>query len=177
VSREGKINPQADVACQDASAEDVHLQIHLRLSLDQVAENHAEMLKRKAHRPPSQQELCRLACRIFDARRTRDRMLDRKLFGEPAWDMLLALYCLPARGELLTVTALTYAADIAQATGNRWQTILGKHGLIERGPHGVDARKQTVRLTPEGRKLLDAYLTKLFYCDTPVPPYSVTVDN
>ncbi len=102
-------------------------------------------------------------------------MLDRQLFGEPAWDMLLALYCLPARGERLTITALTLAADTPQTTGHRWQTILTEEGLIERGPLELDARKQFVRLTEKGRRLLDDYLTSLFYCDTPAPPYPEAV--
>lgn len=151
--------------------EDLHLHIDLRLELDQIAELHAEQLRLKSRRPPTRKELVRLACRIYDARRTRDRMFDRKLFGEPAWDMLLALYCLPARGERLGVTSLSLAANVAQATGHRWQINLINEGLIERGPPGLDARRQLLRLTVKGRKLLESYLTRLFYCDTPVPPH------
>jgi DNA-binding MarR family transcriptional regulator len=84
--------------------------------------------------------------------------------------MLLALYCLPSRGLLMTVTSLTYSADAPLTTGHRWQKILQDDGLIERGPQGVDQRKQTMRLTKMGRALMDAYLTRLFYCATPVPP-------
>jgi predicted transcriptional regulator len=86
--------------------------------------------------------------------------------------MLLALYCLPARGEKLTITSLIYSADVPQTTGHRWQKVLHEEGLIERGPQGgVDQRRQVVRLTARGRALMDQYLTKLFYFDTPVPPY------
>ena len=149
---------------------DVHLQINLRLRLDEVAAVNAEVLRAQARREPSRGELCQLACRIYDARRARGKVLDRELFGEPAWDMLLALYCLPTRGYLMTVTALTYSADLPQTTGHRWQKVLQHEGLIERGPQGVDLRKQTLRLTPKGRSLMDTYLTRLFYCDTPIPP-------
>ena len=97
--------------------------------------------------------------------------MDRQLFGEPAWDMMLALYCLPARGERLTTTGLSLAATAPATTGHRWQAILTEEGLIERGPKEIDARKQMVRLTDKGRTLLEGYLTRLFYCDTPVPDH------
>jgi DNA-binding MarR family transcriptional regulator len=163
--------PQSALVLREPATDDVLLQIELRLRLDEVTEVEAEELRANARRPPTKRELCRLACQIYDARRARERVLDRELFGEPAWDMLLALYCLPTRGELMTVTALTYAAVVPQATGHRWQGTLRAEGLIERGPQGVDARKQIVRLTPKGRGLMDEYLIRLFYCETPAPPY------
>lgn len=171
MSRQETLKSSEALVTRMDDPEDLHLHIDLRLELDQIADLHAEQLRSKSRRPPTRKELVRLACRIYDARRARDRMFDRKLFGEPAWDMLLALYCLPARGERLGVTALTLAANVAQATGHRWQIILTKEGLIERGPAELDARRQLLRLTEKGRKLLENYLTRLFYCDTPVPPY------
>ena len=154
-----------------------HLQINLRFKLDEVARIEATTLSSRARRTPTRRELCQLACRIYDARRARDKVLDRKLFGEPAWDMLLALFCLPARGELMSVSALTYASAVPQSTGHRWQAMLRDEGLIERGPQGVDARRQIVRLTPNGRALMETYLTRLFYCETPVPPYPEALDD
>lgn len=151
--------------------DDLRLEINLRFHLDEIAELEGNQLRRRAIRHPSRRELTRLACHIYDARRARDRLFDRGLFGEPAWDMLLALYCLPTRGELLTVTSLALASAVPQSTGYRWQTFLTEQGLIERGPVGVDLRKQFMRLTEEGRRVLETYLTRLFYCDTPVPPH------
>jgi DNA-binding MarR family transcriptional regulator len=66
---------------------------------------------------------------------------------------------------------LAYAADICPTTGLRWQRTLQDEGLIERGPKGVDARKEMLRLTEKGRALMEQYLTRLYYCDTPVPPH------
>jgi DNA-binding MarR family transcriptional regulator len=150
--------------------DDLHLQINLRLKLDEVTQVEATALHATARRAPTRRELCQLACRIYDARRARDKVLDRKLFGEPAWDMLLALFCLPSRGELLSVSALSYASAVPQTTALRWQGVLTDEGLIERGPQAVDARRQIVRLTAKGRALMEAYLIRLFYCATPVPP-------
>jgi DNA-binding MarR family transcriptional regulator len=173
VSKEEQIRPSTptEQPLTEDRDDDIRLQINLRLKLDEVAEIDATALRASARRAPTKRELCQLACRMYDTRRTRDKMLGRDLFGEPAWDMLLALYCLPARGELMTVTALTYSADVPQTTGHRWQQILQQEGLIERGPQGVDLRKQTLRLTPKGRSLMDAYLVRLFYSNTPIPPH------
>lgn len=154
-----------------ARPEELRLQLDVRLRLDEVAEIEAERLRASARRAPTRRELCHLACRIYDARRTRDKMMNRKLFGEPAWDMLLALYCLPARGELLTITGLTHAAEASGTTGHRWQQVLTDEDLIERGPEGLDKRKQFVRLTRKGRDLLEGYLTRLYYYDVPAPRY------
>lgn len=151
--------------------DDIQFYVDVRLRIDEVARDEAEQLLAQSRRSPTRSELCRLACRIYDARRARDRMLDRNLFGEPAWDMLLALYCLPARGEMLSVTALAHAANVPSTTGHRWQLILMDKGIIERGPKCADARRQIVRLTQSGREMLEHYLTRLFYCDTPVPPF------
>ena len=98
-------------------------------------------------------------------------MLGRELFGEPAWDMLLACYCLPARGEMLSVTSVAHAADVPGATGHRWMQTLLASGLIERGPKVRDGRRQIVRLSRRGKELLEEYLTRLLEVDVRVPPY------
>lgn len=173
MSRENKISVSGGPALSgDPSDDEIRMQINLRLRLDEVAQEEANHLLASARRLPNRKELCRLACRIYDSRRARDKIIDRKLFGEPAWDMLLSLYCLPARGEIMTVTSLSLAASCPPATGIRWQRTLTEEGLIERGPPGIDKRKQFIRLTPEGRRLMDRYLTHLFYCETPVPEHS-----
>jgi DNA-binding MarR family transcriptional regulator len=78
--------------------------------------------------------------------------------------MLLALYCLPTKGEQLTITSLSLAAGVAQTTGHRWQAILLDRGLIERDADHADGRRYYVRLTNNGRDLLERYLTRLFDC-------------
>jgi DNA-binding MarR family transcriptional regulator len=95
----------------------------------------------------------------------RDRMLDQELFGEPAWDMLLALYCLPSRGICLGVTSLSHAANVPETTGWRCQKLLLERGLIRRGPHVHDARQQLVGLTGKGKQLLETYLIRIFNAD------------
>ena len=122
---------------------------------------------------PGWRSSCRIACgagisgiawKIYEARRTRYRMLDRDLLGEPAWDMLLALYCLPERGERLSVSSLSLAAELPQSTGHRWQFILAQRDLIDQVADPSDWRRQFIELSNKGRDLLESYLTQLFRC-------------
>ena len=133
------------------------------LRLAGAAEDAAKALAAEiAATPPTRRELVNLACRIYDARRDREKFFDRTLLKDPAWDMLLALYCLPARGEFLSVDGLSHAACVQPTTGLRWQKELTDAGLMERGPHGIDRRKQMVRLTTAGRAVMERYLTRIF---------------
>ncbi len=165
VSHQDQLTLPENVSTSSEVYEDnsILLQVDIRLHLDDVARLEARLLRSAARRPPTKAEMVELATRIYNGRRVRDRMLDAELFGEPAWDMLLALYCLPKRGLLMTVSALCYSSGVPHTTALRWQKTMKHHGLTERGPEGVDRRKQIVRLTPHGRLLLETYLTRLFY--------------
>ena len=170
MSRHDKLRLPAAIQAPPGADDDIMLEVNLRLRLDEVADLEAGLLRISARREPTQKELRRLARKIYEARRLRDRMMnDEKLFGEPAWDMLLALYYLPASGHMLTVSGLCCCAGVPQSTAFRWQNMLLTGGLIERGPHQTDGRMQFVRLTERGRQLLDQYLTRLFHCEKPAP--------
>jgi DNA-binding MarR family transcriptional regulator len=170
VSRQDQLNPPPiDTSSEGSTAEEYRLQIDLRLKIDEIVELEAELLNATGYRQPGRGELCRLAGKIYDARRMRERILDQRLFGEPAWDMLLALYALPSRGEMLRPSYLAFAANVPSATGIRWERILTKRGLIERGPRELAPRRQFVRLTEEGRSLMERYLTRLYFSKTPIP--------
>ena len=160
MSREENID-RVHVMVPEWVPEDLSFQIHLRLSPDRSIGAKGETLAEAGSRGASTADLGNLAYGIYSARRKRDRMLQGDLFGEPAWDMLLALYCLPQRGEQLSVTTLSYAANIPQSTGHRIQAALGAEGLIERQPEASDRRRQLVNLTERGRTMLERYLTWL----------------
>jgi len=133
------------------------------LRLATAAEEAAKMLEdERIAAQPTRRQLANLACRIYEARRTRDKCFDRLLFTDPAWDMMLALYYLPARGEILTVSGLCHASGAPHTTALRWQGELIDAGLVERGPEGIDRRRHLVRLTAEGRAILERYLTRIF---------------
>ena len=104
-----------------------------------------------------------LACRIYDTRRARARYFDGLALGEPLWDMLLALFCLPSRGERLTVSNLSLAADIPQTTGLRWTHRIERHGLIERTRDPTDGRRVYLKLTDKGERLMLDFLSAIYH--------------
>lgn len=161
MSSERSVSIPISVAAAEPKPEDIRVQIDLRLKRDD-GDVEVERLQHSGGNAPSSAELCRLACRIYDARREREKMLGQKLFGEPGWDMLLALYCLPTRGERLGVTALAQASGCSPTSGLRWQQALIEDGLMERFPDEADKRREWVRLTKTGRQKLEDYLLWLF---------------
>jgi DNA-binding MarR family transcriptional regulator len=156
---EGREEPQA------TSIEDDQGLIELRLNFNEVLVADEEILRESCRRSPSERELIRLACKLYNARRDRARMSDQKLMGEPAWDMLLALYCFPSQGICLGVTSLSPAANVAPTIGVKWLERLELTGLIRRGAQVPDGRQQLVALSEKGKLLTTRYLTRLFYCE------------
>jgi len=170
VSRQDILHiPEIDNVPRDLRADDDQLHLGVRLGLDEVAAAEEERLRQTPRRRPTRSQLNRLAYDIYRARRSRSLVLDQRLLGEPAWDMLLALYSLPPRGEVLSVTSLSLAAEVPETTGLRWQAKLVDEGLIKRGPHVRDSRIQLIGLTHRGRLFMDRYLLRLFYCHGGLP--------
>lgn len=165
MSYEQPIKPPSVQTSVRCGRKDLHFQINLRLGAGDLATLEAKKPRDGPSDTPTREQLTELASKIYEARRTRYQMLDRDLLGEPAWDMLLALYCLPDRGERLSITALSLAADLPQATGHRWQLVLAQRELLDQVPDESDGRRQFVKLSNKGRDLLESYLTRLFQCD------------
>jgi DNA-binding MarR family transcriptional regulator len=159
-------SPKINYGPSEAPKGDDQLQIDLRFGLDEVVAAEMELLRRKPRRRPTRRELADLAGQLYDARRQRDRLFNGDLLGEPAWDMLLALYAMPYRGVALGVTSLSHAAQVPEATGIRWQKVLLRQELICRGPHVSDLRVQLVGLSDKGRQVMERYLIRLFYSES-----------
>jgi DNA-binding MarR family transcriptional regulator len=100
---------------------------------------------------------------IFQGRKARLRHFNRAMFGEPAWDMMLALYISDIDGERLTATRLADLIEQPFSSVVRWIDYLEKERFIERRQHPTDKRVQQIRLTDKGRRSMEAYLsTDLF---------------
>lgn len=153
-------------ASPTADLHDLSLPSSLELAVQQAAQD----LHAVAPTQPSIKALQRMACSMYDARRARDRHFDSSILGEPGWDILLALYALPSRGELLGISSLAHCAGVPPTTGLRWEGLLREKGLIERGPHVSDKRVQLVRLTEQGRALMEGYLTRLYWISVQAGP-------
>lgn len=100
--------------------------------------------------------LCGAAAELYRMRRARDRIMPSGLMGEPAWDILLALYS--ERPGDLTVSSLCYGSGVPETTALRWIGVLDREGLVERSKHQRDARITLVTLSTEGRALVERSL-------------------
>lgn len=108
-------------------------------------------------------KLIDLACRLYESRRKRARYFHNSLLGEPVWDMLLALFCLPtAQWRRLTVSRLSEAAGVPLTTSLRWSKVMEQKGLIERSPDPLDARRIFVALSEKGERLMCEYLSSVY---------------
>jgi hypothetical protein len=97
-----------------------------------------------------------LALRLYSARARRRKFFPESLFGEPAWDVLLALYGL-AEG----VSGLDMICENIRGPADwalRSIGYLENQGLVARDhwPRGP-----VVQLTDEGREVLGSYLAGL----------------
>ena len=93
----------------------------------------------------------------------RNRRLDvfgSHLFGEPAWDMLLYLYCKAGQQERVLKTALTNASGSSHSTALRYVAALEEEGLIAIEKTESDNRVQLVSLTPEGLLRMSACIAR-----------------
>lgn len=109
-----------------------------------------------------EEQLTALACRMYDARRARARFLPNSMLGEPVWDMLLALYCLPSRNERLSISGLCHAAGVPQTTALRWVSLMEERGLIDRRDDPADRRRTHVLLSEKGHALMSTYLASIY---------------
>ena len=109
--------------------------------------------------------LSNAAGEIYRMRRARDRYLPKELTGEPAWDILLALYAEePAK---LPVSSLCFGSGAPQTTALRWIAVLEKSGLIVRTQHPRDPSVLLLALTEQGRLLIERSLKAMLRAARP----------
>ncbi len=86
--------------------------------------------------------------------------------ADPAWKLLVTLAHTPGGSDKATVTGISYGAGVPLSTALRYLAIMEVDGIIERVPSRTDGRQVMIRLTPEGRRRLDAiadkWMTRLF---------------
>ena len=123
-----------------------------------------ELLKTRRNGPneeSSRENLLSVARFSLEARQGRVEHFSPAMFGEPAWDLLLALYVTQADTPAPAVSSLAKAAGIAITTAFRWIEYLEEKRLIERQRSSDDGRALTVALTTEGRARLEGFFADL----------------
>jgi DNA-binding MarR family transcriptional regulator len=111
------------------------------------------------NRARTRSELAKRAVAAFKARQLRNRFFAATMFGEPAWDMLLALYLAEDSGRPVTVSGLADWSGYPPTTALRWLQLLEGECLVRRSPSPNDKRMSFVELTPSGRKALDEFFS------------------
>ncbi len=98
---------------------------------------------------------------IYRSRRDRPGVDDPRLFGEPAWDMLLDLYVHQAKGLTTSITGACIGSHAPATTALRYVDLLCEQGWIAKVPDDSDRRRSFLALTAESTQRLDAYFDQM----------------
>lgn len=115
----------------------------------------------KSISPESGRTLRAVAERLYAERRRRDSSFPSGLFGEPAWDLLLALLIADDDGRDLTLPEACSAARVNRKAGLAVIDRLAAAGLVRQVRARQDRRRSAVALTPAGIDRLNEYLVEL----------------
>lgn len=103
------------------------------------------------------------ALRILKLRQTRQTIFEEKLFGEPAWDMLLQLYASTLSGKKECVSSLCVASGVPSTTALRWIRLLERCGWIERHADPFDRRRTFVKPSLKGLQTMDRFFDHPYF--------------
>lgn len=106
----------------------------------------------------SRDELILRARVILKSRQLRTNYFNRAMFGEPAWDVLLALFITEKTEGRQSIGQIAEWIKAPLTTVTRWIDYLEKERLVIREAHPNDRRIIFIRLLEKGRERLDAYL-------------------
>ena len=108
----------------------------------------------------SRERLVQRARYMLDDRRIRGELFGVAMFGEPAWDIMLALY-VAENGPRKTISRLASVTGSSRTTALRWLDYLEQQQLVRRENHPTDRRTAFVELTEKGKERLDLYFTQV----------------
>jgi DNA-binding MarR family transcriptional regulator len=98
---------------------------------------------------------------VLRARASRAEFFSGSLFADPAWDMLLSLYCAELEQTRISVTRLWRASRVPETTALRWIGALQKNDLIVKTPDPLDGRRVFVTLSKKGSHAIREYFRSL----------------
>jgi len=98
--------------------------------------------------------------RLYAERRRRDTLFPDGLFGEPAWDLLLAMFAAREKGQTMILCKAYKAAGVSDTTGRRLLDRMEEEGLITRRRAPRSRKMRLVELTDAAAERLIAYLAR-----------------
>jgi DNA-binding MarR family transcriptional regulator len=81
------------------------------------------------------------------------------MFGQPAFDILLALY-IEGDAQPVRISTLVETAGTAMTTTLRWVNAFERERLVECEAQPSDRRTRMVRLSEHGRSKMNAFLSE-----------------
>lgn len=91
-------------------------------------------------------------------RARRSEIIKSSLFSDPAWDILLDLMAARLSNQTVSVSSACAAAQVPFSTGLRYVNRLVKADLAARYNDPNDRRRDLLRLSDQGFRLMDQYL-------------------
>lgn len=98
------------------------------------------------------------AQREISRRRSRRRLEQHEVVGETGWNILFDLYVMAAHGRRVSITSACIASGAPPTTGLRYVSVLEENDLVLRQADPKDCRRAFLRLTEQGRKLVETAL-------------------
>jgi hypothetical protein len=98
--------------------------------------------------------------RLYAERRRRDDLFPDGLFGEPAWDLLLAMFSAREKGQAMILCRAYKAAGVSDTTGRRLLDRMEEEGLITRRRAPRSRKMRVVELTDRAAERLVDYLAR-----------------
>ena len=105
--------------------------------------------------------LVRIAARIHALREARFFHFDRGLYGEPAWDMLLAIYIAQGRGFSMSMAEVCEEAEAPKTTALRWLGHLEREGLVIKRPNPRRSNSSLIEITENAALELNRYFARV----------------
>ena len=167
-AQEGPSKQTSNDSCTSAKLSQRELKVASQLlsvltGLDEDRNRELSIILRRAaatdHRYKDREQLVERARQKFADRSLRSEFFNPVMFGEPAWDMLLALYVTEQSGARHTVTGLLSLSGGPHSTALRWLALLARDQLVTRRLHPTDKRVAYIELTDQGLRVLDAYFS------------------
>ena len=100
------------------------------------------------------------ADRLYAERRRRDTHFPDGLFGEPAWDLLLAMLMAKEKDQTMILCRAYKAAGVSDTTGRRLLDRMEEEGLVTRRRAPRSRKMRIVELTDAAVERLTAYLAR-----------------
>ena len=99
-----------------------------------------------------------LAREMFEERRIRPQIFnDSSMFGEGAWDILLALFVAEHSQDYAISAQSLLASEAPVSTTQRWVSYLRSVGFVSPSTEGAPLTTESLRLLPKARAMLNTY--------------------